>query len=224
MCRIRFCNPEEKVRSCNAASPGWFWSVWWSSALESSFRPPGRTRPLPCKAIRFPPRPSGSTAWTWARSSKAGGRPRCALGRGTCHQDPTATFAHGVGTHAESLMDIDLANRHLPERGSAPGCAGRPAGHDSGECIRGRSRAVPDPIAGGHERGRTDYRQRSDDSTPASHVLRLTPASPGRRKIRIDALLAEQVAASAFVDVDVAPAPVAEDEAKTKLRKLWGDD
>jgi hypothetical protein len=61
-------------------------------------------------------------------------------------------------------------------------------------------------------------------STPASHALRLTPASPGRRKIRIDALLGEQVAASAFVDVDVAPAPMAEDEAKTKLRKLWGDD
>jgi hypothetical protein len=61
-------------------------------------------------------------------------------------------------------------------------------------------------------------------STPTSYSLRFTAASPGRHRIRIDALLGEQVAASAFVDVDVATPAVPEDEAKKKLRKLWGDD
>jgi hypothetical protein len=51
----------------------------------------------------------------------------------------------------------------------------------------------------------------------------LSPISPGRRRIRIDALVGDQVAVSTFVDVDVATAPEPEDEAKTKLRKLWGD-
>lgn len=58
-------------------------------------------------------------------------------------------------------------------------------------------------------------------STPASHALRLTAASPGRRRIRVDALLGDEPADSQYVDVDVAQAPVVEDEAKTKLRKLW---
>jgi len=61
-------------------------------------------------------------------------------------------------------------------------------------------------------------------STPESHVLRYVPASPGRRRILIHAVLGEQPAATAPLDVDVAPAPVPEDEARIKLRKIWGDD
>jgi hypothetical protein len=61
-------------------------------------------------------------------------------------------------------------------------------------------------------------------STPESHELRLVPAAPGRRKIKIDAVFGDQVVASKTIEVDVAPALMQEDEAKTKLRKLWGDD
>jgi hypothetical protein len=61
-------------------------------------------------------------------------------------------------------------------------------------------------------------------STPESHELRLVPSAPGRRQIKIDAVFGDQVVASKTIEVDVAPAPTPEDEAKTKLRKLWGDD
>ncbi len=61
-------------------------------------------------------------------------------------------------------------------------------------------------------------------STPASHELRFTPASPGRRRLQIHAFLGDQVVQSAVVEVDVAAASAPEDEAKSKLRKLWGDD
>ncbi len=40
-----------------------------------------------------------------------------------------------------------------------------------------------------------------------------------------DAVFGDQVVASKTIEADVALAPTAqEDEAKTKLRKLWGDD
>jgi len=61
-------------------------------------------------------------------------------------------------------------------------------------------------------------------TTPSSYALKYIAASPGRRRLAIQAWLGENLVAEAFLDADVAPAPVAEDEAKIKLRKMWGDD
>jgi hypothetical protein len=61
-------------------------------------------------------------------------------------------------------------------------------------------------------------------TTPSSYTLNYIAASPGRRRLRIQAWLGETLMAEAPLDLDVAPAPVAEDEAKIKLRRLWGDD
>jgi hypothetical protein len=61
-------------------------------------------------------------------------------------------------------------------------------------------------------------------TTPSSYELKYIPASPGKRQLRIQAWLGETLVADAPLDLDVSPAPVQEDAAKVKLRKLWGDD
>jgi hypothetical protein len=61
-------------------------------------------------------------------------------------------------------------------------------------------------------------------SVPAAYQLPFTPASPGRRLIRISAHLADQKVAEGVIEVDVAAPPAPEDAAKSKLRKLFGDD
>ena len=62
------------------------------------------------------------------------------------------------------------------------------------------------------------------DTTPQQHTLKFLASSPGHRQLRIQAWLRDNLVADAPLDVDVAPAPVAEDEVKLKLKKLWGDD
>jgi hypothetical protein len=62
------------------------------------------------------------------------------------------------------------------------------------------------------------------DTTPRQHPLKILASSPGLRKIKIQAWIGEKLASEALLDIDVVPAPVAEDEAKLKLKKLWGDD
>jgi PglZ domain len=59
---------------------------------------------------------------------------------------------------------------------------------------------------------------------PTVAKMRYTPASPGRRKIQVRAYLGEQEVGVEAIEVDVAGAPVREDEAVRKLRKLFGDD
>lgn len=61
-------------------------------------------------------------------------------------------------------------------------------------------------------------------TTPSSYELKYMPASPGKRQLRVQAWLGDTLVAEAPLDVEVNPAPVPEDEAKVKLRKLWGDD
>jgi hypothetical protein len=61
-------------------------------------------------------------------------------------------------------------------------------------------------------------------SVPVAYQLPFTPASPGRRLIRISAHLADQKVAEGVIEVDVAAPPAPEDAAKSKLRKLFGDD
>jgi hypothetical protein len=61
-------------------------------------------------------------------------------------------------------------------------------------------------------------------STPDVYDLPFTPAAPGRRLIRISAHMADQEVADRAIQVDVAAPPAPEDAAKSKLRKLFGDD
>jgi len=61
-------------------------------------------------------------------------------------------------------------------------------------------------------------------STETIHKLRFTPLSPGRRRIRISAQLGDQEVDAKEIEVEVGSAPVPEDEAKVKLRKLFGED
>jgi hypothetical protein len=61
------------------------------------------------------------------------------------------------------------------------------------------------------------------DTTPRHHTLQFLAAAPGRRQLRIQAWLRDLLVAEVSLDVDVAPAPTVEDEAKLKLKKLWGD-
>jgi hypothetical protein len=61
-------------------------------------------------------------------------------------------------------------------------------------------------------------------STSDVYELPFTPAAPGRRLIRISAHLADQKVAEGVIEVDVAAPPAPEDAAKSKLRKLFGDD
>ena len=60
-------------------------------------------------------------------------------------------------------------------------------------------------------------------STPKTVTLRYTPTAPGRQKLKFTAQLADEVVGTAELEVNVAPAPVEEDPAKAKLRKLFGD-
>jgi hypothetical protein len=60
-------------------------------------------------------------------------------------------------------------------------------------------------------------------STPKTVALRYTPAAPGRQSLRITAYLADEAVGNAELEVNVAPAPVEEDPAKAKLKKLFGD-
>jgi hypothetical protein len=60
-------------------------------------------------------------------------------------------------------------------------------------------------------------------STPKTVSLRYTPAAPGRQTLRLTAYLADESVGSAELEVNVAPAPVEEDAAKAKLKKLFGD-
>ncbi len=60
-------------------------------------------------------------------------------------------------------------------------------------------------------------------STPKMVALRYTPAAPGRQSLRLTAYLADESVGNAELEVNVAPAPVEEDPAKAKLKKLFGD-
>ncbi len=62
------------------------------------------------------------------------------------------------------------------------------------------------------------------DTTPRQHSLKILASSPGHRRMKIQAWVGDKLTSEALFDIDVAPAPVAEDEAKLKLKKLWGDD
>lgn len=61
-------------------------------------------------------------------------------------------------------------------------------------------------------------------TNPSAYELKYLPASPGKHRLRVQAWLGETLVAEAPLDLEVNPAPVPEDEAKVKLRKLWGDD
>lgn len=61
-------------------------------------------------------------------------------------------------------------------------------------------------------------------TTPSSYELKYLPVSPGKYLLKIQAWLGEALVAEAPLDVEVNPAPIPEDEARLKLRKLWGDD
>jgi len=61
-------------------------------------------------------------------------------------------------------------------------------------------------------------------TTPQQHTLKLLASSPGWRQFRIQAWLRDHLVGEAPLDVDVASAPMVEDEAKLKLKKMWGDD
>ncbi len=60
-------------------------------------------------------------------------------------------------------------------------------------------------------------------STPKTVTLRYTPTAPGRKKLKFTAYLADEVVGTAEIEVNAAPAPVEEDPAKAKLKKLFGD-
>jgi hypothetical protein len=53
--------------------------------------------------------------------------------------------------------------------------------------------------------------------------MKYVPAAPGRHHLRFSAYLADQLVGAAEIDVEVDAAPVEEDPAKAKLRKLFGD-
>jgi hypothetical protein len=61
-------------------------------------------------------------------------------------------------------------------------------------------------------------------STPETYALRYIASAPGHYRISLKAWLGENPVGESPLDVDVAPAPVVEDEAKIKLKKLWGND
>ena len=61
-------------------------------------------------------------------------------------------------------------------------------------------------------------------TSPTSHVMRFTPAAPGRRRIEITAHLGDQQVGATRIEIEVASPPAPEDEAKIKLRKLFGED
>ncbi|MDP3000534.1 MAG: PglZ domain-containing protein [Bryobacterales bacterium] len=60
--------------------------------------------------------------------------------------------------------------------------------------------------------------------TPTIVRMRYTPASPGRGNIKVTAYLGEQDVGSQSIDLEVAGAPVQEDEAVRKLKKMFGND
>jgi hypothetical protein len=60
-------------------------------------------------------------------------------------------------------------------------------------------------------------------STPKTVTLRYTPTAPGRQKLKITAYLADEAVGTAELEVNAAPAPLEEDPAKAKLKKLFGD-
>ena len=60
-------------------------------------------------------------------------------------------------------------------------------------------------------------------STPTVVTLRYLPAAPGRRSLKFTAYLGDDAVGSTSLEVDVRPAPVPEDAAKAKLRKLFGE-
>jgi hypothetical protein len=63
-------------------------------------------------------------------------------------------------------------------------------------------------------------------STPNLLALRFVPVSPGRRKIRLSAVLGGgegQEVGQGTIEITVAPAAVKEDPAVTKLKRLFGE-
>lgn len=61
-------------------------------------------------------------------------------------------------------------------------------------------------------------------TNPVVLEVRYTPASPGRRTVRLEAWLGGEPVGSTEVEIDVAPAPAPEDTARTKLSRMFGDD
>jgi len=63
-------------------------------------------------------------------------------------------------------------------------------------------------------------------SSTRAEISRFTstwPAATGRQMLEVTAYLADEAVGSAELEVNVAPAPVEEDPAKAKLKKLLGD-
>lgn len=62
------------------------------------------------------------------------------------------------------------------------------------------------------------------EAVPRTITMRFTPSAPGKRTIHLSAGLAEQEVGGADVEVNVAPAPAARDEAREKLARLFGEE
>ena len=96
------------MRSCNAASPAWFWPVLWFSAAASSFRPPAdeaaalQGDTLPAQAIWLEGLDLSRVSQGWDTAKAAHSMDNHPI------KIHGATFAHGIGTHAESQMNVDL--------------------------------------------------------------------------------------------------------------------
>jgi hypothetical protein len=61
-------------------------------------------------------------------------------------------------------------------------------------------------------------------SNPETYMLRYVATAPGRQHVAIRAWLGENIVSEVPFDFEVSPAPASEDEAKIKLKKLWGND
>ena len=181
------------MRSCNAAWPGRFWWVLNSSAAASyRFARPGGQRGR-CPARRYASRAQAiwldsldvgtiEQGWRTAQACRSVGEHAIKI--------HGATFAHGVGTHAQSLMDIDLkgaATRFTAMIGIDDETDGKGiaefevlGGWQEGGGQRLRARQP----AGQDARGRSPRRQVVDAAGQTPRTMRstfVTPTGRGRR-------------------------------------------